>query len=465
MGSSNNNYSSSCSKDRNSNSNNNKKGVKMRKDGLKVDPSTLQLLQNSANLPMVAKPIYGLLSDSVYITGQHRLPYIAIGDSLRSSYYDGYEVAEEEGDRVELEEVIFVEPNIEQTVEECSHYGHIEADDKEKVYLGVSEKGEAIIEVDNKKIDIKVCDQVVEDQNNFSLDLVDTNIVKEDSMASDTCEAFLQALSWIAIACYSPSDLSFFMITLYLLLGNLGASIVEVANDAIVAEVGKQSKNSQSPSQGELQSFGWMASSIGGVLGSLLAASYAIIPALTGTMFFYQTQYLEIESSVLGISKVIGQAAMFLWGVTYNRHLKSVPPKKLISVIQSIMAVFMLSDVLFVKGLYRSMGIPDSLYVLVFSGFLEVLCFFKILPFSILVAQLCPPGCEGSLMAFLMSSIALAFIVSGYLGVALASYVGVTGNDFSGLSSGLLTQAACTLLPLYWSSCMPDEPKTKRKEQ
>lgn len=325
------------------------------------------------------------------------------------------------------------------------------------------------------------------------------------------------------------------MITLYLLLGNLGASIVEVANDAIVAEVGKQSKNSQSPSECELQSFGWMASSIGGVLGSLLggiainqfspqamffffgiilatqffvticihesslnlpetslnigirkqisellvalrkpeiahsitwfAASYAMIPALTGTMFFYQTQYLGIESSVLGISKVIGQAAMFLWGVMYNRHLKSVPPKKLISVIQSIMAAFMLSDVLFVKGLYRRMGIPDSLYVLVFSGFLEVLGLFKILPFSILVAQLCPPGCEGSLMAFLTSSIALAFIVSGYLGVALASYVAVTGDDFSGLSTGLLIQAACTLLPLYWSSCMPDQPETKRKEQ
>lgn len=346
--------------------------------------------------------------------------------------------------------------------------------------------------------------------------------------------AFLQALSWIALACYSPSDISFFMITLYLLLGNLGASFVEVANDAIVAEVAKQSKNSESPSQGGLQSFGWMASSIGGVLGSLLggiainqfspqamfclygiilciqflvtisihesslnlpetsligirkqisellvalrrpeiahsitwfAASYAIVPALTGTMFFYQTQNLNIESSVLGISKVIGQAAMFMWGVTYDRHLKSVPPKKLISAIQCIMAVFMLSDVLFVEGLYRSIGISDSLYVVVFSGFLEVLPFFKILPFSILVAQLCPPGCEGSLMAFLMSSIALAFIVSGYFGVALASYVHVTGNDFSGLSNGLLIQAACTLLPIYWSSCMPDESKTKRKEQ
>lgn len=49
------------------------------KDGLNVDPSTLQLLQNSANLPMVAKPLYGIVSDAVYIGGQHRIPYIAIG--------------------------------------------------------------------------------------------------------------------------------------------------------------------------------------------------------------------------------------------------------------------------------------------------------------------------------------------------------------------------------------------------
>ncbi|GMP70943.1 hypothetical protein CsSME_00029559 [Camellia sinensis var. sinensis] len=43
------------------------------KDNLKVDSSTPQLLQNSANLPMVAKPIYGLLSDSIYIASQHRI--------------------------------------------------------------------------------------------------------------------------------------------------------------------------------------------------------------------------------------------------------------------------------------------------------------------------------------------------------------------------------------------------------
>ncbi|TKY72426.1 folate-biopterin transporter 7 [Spatholobus suberectus] len=399
------------------------------KDGLNVDPSTLQLLQNSANLPMVGKPLYGLVSDSIYISGQRRVPYIALG-------------------------------------------------------------------------------------------------------------AFLQALSWLVIG-ISPSNMSIFTISIYLLLSNLGASIAEVANDAIVAEMAKQTpsstKHPQPSSSGNLQSFVWIASSAGGVLGNLLGgifigrfspqsmflffglllslqffitisvresslglpkspcggirkqlsellvalrkpeitysiswftASYAIIPALTGTMFFYQTQYLKIDSSVLGISKVFGQATMLLWGIIYNQYLKSVPPRKLISAIQATMAFFMISDFLFVQGFYRQMGVPDSLYVVIFSGFLEVLFFFKILPFSVLIAQLCPPGCEGSIMAFLMSSVALAFIVSGYLGVALASYIKVTGSDFSGLPLGLLIQAACTLLPTFWSSCIPDkvESKSKRKD-
>ncbi|KAL1126348.1 hypothetical protein V6Z11_A13G106000 [Gossypium hirsutum] len=394
------------------------------KDSVKVDSSTLQILQNSVNLPMVGKPIYGVVSDAVYISGQHRVPYIAIG-------------------------------------------------------------------------------------------------------------AFLQAMSWLTIVILSQSNISVVTLSLYLLLSNLGASVAEVANDAIVAEMGK-SENSQSASSGELQSFVWMASSVGGVLGNLLggaaidrfspqsmfiffglllvlqflitisvperslnlpkspsnvgirkqlselsaalqkpeiaysiawfAASYAIIPALTGTMFFYQTQYLKIDAAVLGISKVFGQVVTLLWGIIYNRSLKSVQPRKLIETIQATMAVFMISDVLFIKGIYRQMGVPDSIYIVVFSGVLEVLFFFKILPFSILIAQLCPRGCEGSLMAFVMSAVALAFIVSGYLGVALASYLGVTGNDFSGLPLGLLIQAVCTFLPLFSSSWIPDQKSKTRTE-
>ncbi|CAL1381095.1 unnamed protein product [Linum trigynum] len=48
------------------------------KDGLNVDSSTLQLLQNSANIPMVVKPLYGVISDAIYISDQHCIPYIAV---------------------------------------------------------------------------------------------------------------------------------------------------------------------------------------------------------------------------------------------------------------------------------------------------------------------------------------------------------------------------------------------------
>lgn len=49
------------------------------KDGLRVSPSTAQILQNFTNLPMVGKPAYGVLSDAIGINGGHRIPYIVIG--------------------------------------------------------------------------------------------------------------------------------------------------------------------------------------------------------------------------------------------------------------------------------------------------------------------------------------------------------------------------------------------------
>lgn len=195
------------------------------------------------------------------------------------------------------------------------------------------------------------------------------------------------------------------------------------------------------------------------------SASYAMIPLLIGTMFFYQTQHLNLDPSVIGFSKVFGQAALMAWSVAYNKQFKKTPARKVLSALQVTIAFLMVSDVLFVKGIYRDMGVSDSVYVVIFSGLQEVLFQFKGLPFSVLMAQLCPAGCEGSVMAFLMSALALATIVSGYLGVALAAFMGLTGTDFSGLTVGILIQAACALLPLCWISWIPDSGRPVIKEE
>ncbi|AQK85592.1 Major facilitator superfamily protein [Zea mays] len=278
------------------------------KDGMGVAASSLQILQASANLPMVAKPLIGLLSDAVPIRGHRRLPYVAIG-------------------------------------------------------------------------------------------------------------ALLQAISWLAIALWQ--DISLQVLTIFLLLSNFGASI----------------------------------------------SSYAVIPFLLGTMFFYQTEVLRLDSSVIGLSKVFGQVALLAWSMSYNKYFKTMSARKLLSVLQFVTALVMLSDVLFVQGVYRKVGIPDSIYTIVFSGLLEGLMFFKVLPFSVHVAKLCPAGCEGSVMAFVMSALALATIVSGYLGVALAAFMGVSGDDFSALPACLLIEAACTMLPLCCSSLIKERREKEKKQE
>ncbi|KAH7426796.1 hypothetical protein KP509_10G017200 [Ceratopteris richardii] len=128
------------------------------KDVLTVDPGTLQVIQNTVNLPMVAKPVYGIISDAVYIGGAHRVPYLVIG-------------------------------------------------------------------------------------------------------------GFLQAISWVAIAFLPGDGSSICIIAVLLAFSNLGASIVDVANDALVAECAKKKRTT-----GELQSFSWLSTSVGGVLGNLTGA-------------------------------------------------------------------------------------------------------------------------------------------------------------------------------------------------
>jgi hypothetical protein len=42
----------------------------------------MQFLMSTANLPMVAKPIYGIISDSVFIGGAHRVPYLIFAGKI-----------------------------------------------------------------------------------------------------------------------------------------------------------------------------------------------------------------------------------------------------------------------------------------------------------------------------------------------------------------------------------------------
>uniref|UniRef100_A0A0D9WG33 Major facilitator superfamily (MFS) profile domain-containing protein n=1 Tax=Leersia perrieri TaxID=77586 RepID=A0A0D9WG33_9ORYZ len=396
------------------------------KDGMGVAASSLQILQASANLPMVGKPLLGLLSDAVPIRGYRRLPYVAIGALLQAISWLA----------IALWPAISL-PNL-------------------TIFLLLSNFGASICEVANDAIVAEAGKQATSSSGSGQLQSFAW-------MFGSSAGALGNLVGGIALSYFSPKIMFLFFAILLVLQFCTTVAIPESSLQLPKADTNLSAVSSIRKQIKELSCALCMPEILWSVIW--FSVSYAVIPFLLGTMFFYQTEVLRLDSSVIGLSKVFGQVALLAWSVAYNKYFKTTPARKVLSALQFLTALIMLSDVLFVQGIYRNLGIPDSIYTIVFSGLLEGLMLFKVLPFSVLVAKLCPSGCEGSVMAFVMSALALATIISGYLGVALAEFMGVSGGDFSALPTCLLIEAACTMLPLCLSSLIKERKEKDKKEE
>ncbi|RXH71308.1 hypothetical protein DVH24_018663 [Malus domestica] len=107
---------------------------------------------------------------------------------------------------------------------------------------------------------------------------------------------------------------------------------------------------------------------------------------------------------------------------------------------------------LIVRQINVRLGILNEVFVLRFSRLAETIAQFKILPFTVLFANICP---RGSLTSFLASALSLSSIASGFLGVGLASLIGITAGDYSSLVLGIMAQFLAVLLPLGWLHNLP----------
>ncbi|XP_022548890.2 probable folate-biopterin transporter 8, chloroplastic isoform X2 [Brassica napus] len=333
----------------------------------------------------------------------------------------------------------------------------------------------------------------------------------------------LEVLAWGTMALFQGAREVLPSLIACALLSNLGASITEVAKDALVAEYGLRYRING------LQSYALMASAAGGVLGNLLGGylllrtppkisflvftavlslqllvslsskeesfglprrketssvvmsvkkqlsnlmeaiqeedisqpmiwavvSISMVPLLSGSVFCYQTQVLNLDPSVIGMSKVIGQVMLLCLTVVYDRYLKTLPMRPLIHIVQILYALSILLDYVLVKQINLGVGISNEVFVLCFSSLAEILAQFKILPFAVRLANMCPQGCEGSLTSFLASCLCLSQIVSAFLGVGLANVIGITSSNYSNLPSGIIVQSLAALVPLCFMHFVP----------
>ncbi|OEL16365.1 putative folate-biopterin transporter 9, chloroplastic [Dichanthelium oligosanthes] len=389
--------------------------------GLGLSPAALQLVQHTGSLPLVAKPLFGVLSDAVYIGGAHRLPYISIGALLQLIAWGTLAIIPVTGDTFPTQMA-------------CILIGNL---------------GASITEV--------VSDAVVTEFSRTQK----AGVLQSYAFIALAAGALLGNLSggYVLLKTQEPkimftafSVLLGFQLALSLstketLPSTPRNSRRRLVTSSLAANLHKQFSNFM------------MAISEERIFYPLtwIMTSFAVVPILSGTMFCFQTQYLKLDPSIIGLSKVMGQLMVLSLTVLYNRYLKRLPLRHLIAGVQMLYAVAVLSDLVLVKQINLMLGIPNEIHVLCFSALAEAIAQFKVLPFSVLLSSLCPPGCEGSLFAFCTSGLVCSAILSGVFGIGLSTLIGVSSVDYSNLPLGILLQSLAALLPLGWISFVPEK--------
>ncbi|XP_027333588.1 probable folate-biopterin transporter 9, chloroplastic [Abrus precatorius] len=398
-------------------------------NNLNLHPSTLQLVQNSANLPMVAKPLYGLVSDAIYVGGARRIPYVVIGVSLQVLSWSLLALVPMTSE---------VLPNLIASVL-------------------LSNLGASITEV--------------------AQDALVAEYGKKHKIGG------LQSYAFMALAAGGIlGNLvgGYFLQkmpprTMFLIFSSLLSLQLAISYSTREESLGIQQLSGQNQSRKFISenirkqvSDLVMAISDKSISKPLIwiFASIAMVPMLSGSIFCYQTQYLNLDPTVIGWSRVIGQLALLSGTVLYNRYWIKFPMRKLIGMVQILYASSLLLDLVLVRQINLKMGIPNDVFALCFSGLSEIVAQFKLLPFSVLFVNLCPKGCEGSLTAFLASALCLSSIASAFFGIGLASLLGITSGDYSGLTAGILTQFLAALVPLRWIHSLPmSQPLEKQRKR
>ncbi|PWA89745.1 major facilitator superfamily protein [Artemisia annua] len=394
-------------------------------NNMNMNPSTLQLVQNFGNLPMVAKPLYGILSDALYIGGAHRLPYIAIGVLLQILSWGSMASIPVASEVLPILMACVLFSNLGAGITEVSKDALVaEYGQKNKInglqsyafmalaaggVLGNCLGGFFLLKTRQPKFMFLIFASLL------SLQLVLSLTTKEESLNLPHALKYHESVS---------------------------SSIQKQFSNLILAI----------KDDGVFRSLSWVV------------ASVSMVPILSGSLFCYQTQVLNLDPSIIGMSKVMGQLMLLALTVLYDRYFKTISMRKLIGTVQILYASSLLLDLVLVKQINLKFGIPNNIFVVCISGIAEIIAQFKLLPFQVLFASLAPAGCEGSLMSFLASSLCLSSICSGFLGVGMASCLGITSVDYSNLPVGIAIQFLAALVPVFWIQNVPTFIDEKEKK-
>ncbi|KAK3199620.1 hypothetical protein Dsin_023035 [Dipteronia sinensis] len=165
--------------------------------------------------------------------------------------------------------------------------------------------------------------------------------------------------------------------------------------------------------------------------------AHVTVPNLSTIMFYYQTEFLNLEPSFLGTARVVGWAGLMLGTYAYNCYLKKIKLRKILIYCSRL------------SRLNVAYWISDKATVLYGSALSDAVNQFKLMPFLILI--------QGTLFALFMSINNFGSTVGSFVGAGLASILNISSGSFDNLLLGIVIQVICTFIPIAFLFLIPKE--------
>ncbi|KAL0330187.1 UNVERIFIED_CONTAM: putative folate-biopterin transporter 2 [Sesamum radiatum] len=186
--------------------------------------------------------------------------------------------------------------------------------------------------------------------------------------------------------------------------------------------------------------------------------SFSLSLNISEGMFYWATDSEagpSFSKEIIGYVMAIGSIGSLLGAILYQYGLKDYPFRDLLFWAQILSCLSGMLDLVLVLRWNLKLGIPDYFFVVIDASVSQMIGRLKWMPLLVLSSKLCPPGIEGTFFALLMSIDNAGLLTSSWLGGLLLHILNVTRTEFGNFWLAIMIRNVLRISPLFLLFLVP----------
>mmetsp|Transcript_30039 Transcript_30039/g.26613 ORF Transcript_30039/g.26613 Transcript_30039/m.26613 type:complete len:255 (+) Transcript_30039:737-1501(+) len=187
--------------------------------------------------------------------------------------------------------------------------------------------------------------------------------------------------------------------------------------------------------------------------------SRAVVPSYGDIMYYFFINVLEFNKTIIALLSLIAFTTAIFGSFIYNLFLKKLEFRVTMFIAHIIIGFAIMSTYLLVSRISKEIfGINDILFAFFTDAALDILFVaFIFMPMLVAQTKIVPKNVEGTIYSVFSSIRNLANdTISPVFGGLIATHFKVTRDNFDNISSIVLIQFACNLIPICFIWLLPN---------